>query len=739
MGPDTMVNLGTLFQIGRTFGVRDGVLRLGYELQRGSGIMSRRMQSVRGWDTWDLKRIAPKTSLEDLLAIRRQGGHPFFFSDSRSLAFDLKKILGAGGEESVVAEANRILEGTLPYFGRLSFTSGFPPKWFENPVTGQHVSPHRPWTTMRFASDDYGDLKFILEPSRFLFIYPLARAYALTGNDRFPEGFWSAIESWAANSPPMSGPLWICGQESSLRILAWSFAFYAFLHSPATTPQRLALLLSMIGAHAWRAAQTISYAKSQRTNHLFSEAIGLWTAGTLYPELKDAAIWQKQGAQLLREAVLDQITPEGVYLQDSFNYQRMVLHQLLWTIRLAEIHKVQLDPEIGKRATSALEFIGNFVDSKSGYAPNHGSNDGSYILPLSTCDYADFRPLLRLGSCILNSPAALHVGPWDEPALWLCAEKKVPNPSSAWADSSMTKTTKPPKSTGYHRIGSENSWALIRAAHYTRRPFQADQLHVDLWWHGLNLARDAGTYLYNGDPPWNNGFAGTAVHNTVKVDGRDQMRRAGRFLWLDWAQASGRSFSNDNANLPNSFEGEHDGYRRVGVKHRRMVECVAKDAWVIVDDLLGQDEHKLRLHWLLPDLPLAVINPSPFSATLSAETARFRWNIFSSAPASAAVIRGGKNLAGNRVSKDRDKYKDKERDEDEKLLGWESPTYGERSPAISLLYSVRASLPVRIVTVILAGEALQLRQSDSNVILTRGAVPVYQVSLESGQTKSGTD
>src|SRR5208283_2017872 len=215
-----MSKLGTLFQIGRTFGVRDGFLRLEYELRRGSGLMSRRMQSVQGWECWDLKHIAPKTSPEDLLNIRRQGDRLFFFSDARSLAVELKKILGAEGEESAIAEANRILEGHLPYFGRLSFACGFP-------------------------ADDYGDLKFILEPSRFLFVYPLARAYAMCGDERFPEAFWSAIENWAANSLPMSGPLWICGQESSLRILAWSFALYAFLHSPATTPQRLALLLSM--------------------------------------------------------------------------------------------------------------------------------------------------------------------------------------------------------------------------------------------------------------------------------------------------------------------------------------------------------------------------------------------------------------------------------------------------------------------------------------------------------------
>src|ERR1700675_4009854 len=590
--------------------------------------MSRRMQSVRGWESWELKHIAPKTSPEDLLSIRRQGGRPFFFSGSRSLAVELKKVLGSHGEESVVAEANRILEGNLPFFGRLSFACGFPPKWFQNPATGQRVSPDRPWTQMRFASDDYGDLKFILEPSRFLFIYPLARAYAISGDERFPAAFWSAIENWASNSPPMSGPLWICGQESSLRILAWTFALYAFLHSPATTPQRVALLLSMIAAHAWRTMQTLGYARSQRSNHLISEAVGLWTAGTLYPELRDAAAWQKRGAQLLREAVLDQITPEGAYLQDSFNYQRMVLHQLLWTLRLSEIHKIQLDPEIRTRTAAAFEFIREFVDPESGHAPNHGSNDGSYILPLAACDYGDFRPLVRLGSCVLDRPTAQQPGPWDEAALWLCGksaratERKSGDREPAYKVASAA---------GYHRLGAENSWALVRAGHYTRRSFQADQLHVDLWWRGLNLARDAGTYLYNGEPPWNNGLAGTAVHNTVTVDRRDQLRRAGRFLWLGWAQASGRLYSSQDdgsttqgtpartktaSGTIDCFEGEHDGYRALGIKHRRKVQWLPGAGWVIVDDILGAGVHNVALHWLAADLPYEV-SDSPFQVTFT--------------------------------------------------------------------------------------------------------------------------
>jgi asparagine synthase (glutamine-hydrolysing) len=721
-----MGKLGTMLQIVRTFGARDGALRLEYELQRASGLMSRRMKTVHGWDSWSLKHIAPKTSPENILSARREGSHPFFFSDSRSLAEALEQILGTNGEERAVAEANKILEGNLPYFGRLSFACGFPPKWFQNPLTGQSVSPDRQWTQMRFASgscpDDYGDLKFILEPSRYLFVYPLARAYVLSGDERYAEAFWMSIESWSRNSPPMSGPLWICGQESSLRIMAWSFALYAFLKSSATTPQRVALLLSMIVAHAWRTMQTLGYARSQRSNHLISEAVGLWTAGTLYPELNHARLWQKKGAKLLREAVLDQITPQGLFLQYSFNYQRMVLQQLLWTIRLAEINNQHLGPEIRQRTIAAFEFINHFVDRESGHAPNHGSNDGSYILPLAACDYGDFRPLIRMGACILKRQTALSPGPWDEAAIWLCSSSAESSAHEAPDADSATA--------GFHRLGNKNSWALVRAGRYARRPFQADQLHVDLWWHGLNLARDPGTYLYNGEPPWNNGLAGTAVHNTIMVDGRDQMRRAGRFLWLDWAQASGRSFSTQaNAKFPDSFEGEHNGYRRLGVKHRRMVQCVTENAWVIVDDLLalgksGVGKHDLRLHWLLPDLPFEVIAPSPFCAVLSAEHSRFHWHIFSSSPGTTAVMRGGKNLLENSVCNDKDAP----------LLGWESPTYSELRPAISLLHHVSAPLPVRMVTMILAGEGVELSQVGNNLLLSRGKSQLYEVSLAPSQT-----
>jgi Heparinase II/III-like protein/Heparinase II/III N-terminus len=715
-----MNKIDTMLQVGRSFGMRDGMLRLQYELQRGSGLLSWRMRSVQGWDSWDLKKIAPGAQLDRIRTARRNGARRFFFHDVQALGTRIREMIGPEGEKSVLTDGEDILQGRLPFFGQLQFDCGFPPRWFRNPASGQTVSPQQSWTQMRFASPVYGDLKFILEPSRFLFVYPLVRAYALSGDDRIPQAFWSAIEDWASQSPPMGGPLWICGQECSLRILAWSFALHAFIDSPSTTDERLALLVSMIAAHAWRTAQTIGYARSQRSNHLISEAVGLWTAGTLYSELAEAQAWQNLGAHLLHAAVLDHITPEGVSQQHSFNYQRMVLHLLLWTLRLGEIYSAPLHEEIRERARSAYDFIRQWVDPVSGLAPNYGSDDGSLIFPLATASYHDFRPLVQLGAAVLNQPG-LNCGPWDEAALWF-GVKPAQRQESCLVASAQT---------GYFRLGDQTSWALIRAGRYTRRPFQADQLHVDLWWRGMNLARDPGTYLYNGSAPWNNGFAGTAVHNTVTVDDQDQMRRVGRFLWVDWAQASGRAYASNSHACADRFKGEHDGYRRLGVTHRRAVQWLGGSGWVLVDDISSEveaAEHDVCLHWLSADLPLEVAD-SPFQVVFTSDVARIRWSIVSSVPGSAAIVRAGKPIGINGTSN----FGNIEAP----LLGWEASTYGELRPAVSLVQRARSRLPIRFVTVVLTDErcTFELRDGEVVVILRDklhqepAGVSEYRVSL----------
>jgi len=222
-------------------------------------------------------------------------------------------------------------------------------------------------------------------------------------------------------------------------------------------------------------------------------------------------------------------------------------------------------------------------------------------------------------------------------------------------------------------------------------------------------------------------IAGGRQHR--RVGDLDQMGRASRFLWVDWAQASGRLSSSSNREVPDRFEGEHDGYRHLGVTHCRMVQWLRGTGWIIVDDIKGTGDHGVRLHWLAPDLPYEICE-LPFQIVFTTKPSPIRWSIFSGRPGNAVVMRAGTQvLTANSATS--------MADEDAQMFGWESPTYGDLRPAISLLYQTRSPLPVRIVTVVLTNEQHKADKVNDELVVcgighpgdSQGAREIYRVSL----------
>ena len=241
---------------------------------------------------------------------------------------------------------------------------------------------------------------------------------------------------------------------------------------------------------------------------------------------------------------------------------------------------------------------------------------------------------------------------------------------------------------------------MIRCATYRDRPAHADQLHFDLWWRGLNIALDSGTFLYNASPPWDGTFLGTAAHNSVTVDGKDQMRRFSRFLWIDWAQGSNLEHTAECD--CESWRGEHDGYKRLGVSHRRTIERHA-DVWNVRDDILGDGQHRARLHWLLPDFPAAVDDSA---GTVQLKTPKGSVYIRAKCGtwANFTLLRAGERVAGN-IS-----------DRDESARGWVSHTYASKQPALSLALEAYGKLPIMFETVFeFAGNEIDARQKNGSL------------------------
>ncbi len=529
------------------------------------------------------------------------------------------------------------------------------------------------------GKDDTEDVKFTWEPARFCWAYPLARAYTIARNEDYAQFFWRSYELFQSSNPPYFGPNWRSGQEVALRLAAFIFAAGAFSPSAHSTPERMRSIAQAVADHARRIPLTLVYARSQNNNHLLSEAAGLYTAGLMLPTHPQSAQWRTLGWKWFNQGLQSQIAGDGGYVQHSTNYHRLALQLALWVAALEKQTGGQSFPAATlARLEAAACWLQRLVDPQSGRAPNLGANDGAHIMPLTPAPYYDYRPVVK-------AAIKIWAPEYGEPEV----EQQEPGELTPnLASETQIEIRGPHKSKFDYRfpvLESQDRNSHLRAffniACYTARPSHADQLQVDIWWSGINLALDAGTYRYHAAAPWNNSLSTTAIHNTMMVDNQEQMTHAGRFLWLDWAQA--RLVGREDE--PQRLVASHDGYLRLGVTHRRSLELLSADSLVVRDDLLAAGspvpfrQHSARLHWLLPDLPWSLEGK-----VLTISTSRGKVSLEINGCKNLSLARAGELLTGPGPVLP--------------VSGWHSPTYGQKVPSLALIATSAGDLPLSIST-----------------------------------------
>jgi hypothetical protein len=147
---------------------------------------------------------------------------------------------------------------------------------------------------------------------------------------------------------------------------------------------------------------------------------------------------------------------------------------------------------------------------------------------------------------------------------------------------------------------------------------------------------------------------------------------------------------------------EHDGYRRIGIIHRRSVTAYRDDHWLVVDSLLPDPAHKqpvqekylFRLHWLLPDLPWKLYEQQGEARLeLACQTGQIILRVQAEEGGSESgwlwmyLVRAGALIQGTILDA---------QERDMQLSGWHSPVYGHKVPALSLSIEVLSKLPLRL-------------------------------------------
>jgi len=598
-----------------------------------------------------------RTSILDTRYSNNELSNIVFLPDRERLA----QTIGEEGKVSLLKEADEIINGKFRMFGGEPVPIQLT---FDQPL--QHWTAYENNVKHLTLNVQHNDIKFLWEPARFGWAFILGRAYHITQDNKYAEAFWKYFVSFTTGNPAYLGPHWMNGQEAALRMMALVWAREVFETAPATNPARRELLIQSITHHALRITRTLVYARSQNNNHLVTEAAAIYTAGLLFKNKK----WRALGWRWLNWAFQNQIGGYGEYIQHSVNYHRVMLQTALWINLIKDDDLPRATLQALGRAT---HWLFSLLDLDSGRTPNLGANDGALIFPLSSTPFNDYRPVVQAAARAFVK-TQIEPGIWDEMSLW-------------FGLAPVAKTYQPEHYLSDNLRGRE-AWAYLRASTFKSRLSHADQLHLDLWWRGLNITHDAGTYLYNAAPPWDNPLVSTRVHNTVTVDSRDQMTRGGRFLMLDWFPAYSKNEIAVDENIMQRITANHTGYR--GIKHERVVTVYANEKWLVEDKLTRRraESHVYRLHWLLPDWKYE-IRESAFDIRLKSP---YGWLTLCITPKPRlpdseyriSLIRAGESLYGSGNAMPYE--------------GWASPTYGIKVPALSLAIEVTSLWNVTFMT-----------------------------------------
>ncbi len=614
---------------------------------------------------------------------------------------ELLSVLGKDGLKNLITEADHIVAGKFRIFGGalvdLKLDLNHSLSHWADYEKGKAKIPSNEYQSLNTALNlppETCDLKLLWEPARFGWAFTLGRAFHATDERKYVEAFWRYFELFDKANPVKMGPHWMNGQEVAIRLMALIWAAQAFWDARVSTNQQLGRLAESIAEHAERIPVTLLYARSQNNNHLTSEAAGLYTASLALPDHPDAEKWRKLGTKWLNWSFENQIDEKGEYIQHSVNYHRLALQLALWGCSLTTIplrvqastkgHEGKTKETLGasscpswltekaqQNLALATHWLAELTDPISGNAVNLGANDGAYIFPFANGDSRDVRPVVQAASQAFLNESPFDAGGWDEMTLWFqvsSAKRQVKNLRQL-----VTCNLRP----------TTDTWAHLRIADGNLRLAHADQLQIDLWWRGQNITLDPGTYLYNAKSPWNNPLPATEFHNTVTVNGQDQMTRASRFMYLDWSR--GRVVEKSDERIV----AEHDGYRKLGVTHRRTVSF-AENIWRVEDDLIPnvQLPNTYRLHWLLQDGEWKMeSSDGKVDVSLKTEQGLIKLSLHSSLithySSSLTLVRAGTLHGDAQIPPTR---------------GWYSPTYGVKIPALSLALEVTADDAVQFIT-----------------------------------------
>jgi hypothetical protein len=413
----------------------------------------------------------------------------------------------------------------------------------------------------------------------------LADAYWETGQDKYAREIADEILDWAGSNPT---PLLSNGNSlpngckawqtltTGIRLAdTWPHALYRCLGSEAFSDDALCAMLKSVYEQARHLVRWPTVC-----NWLTAESNGLYTAGALFPEFRQAREWRRIALERLYKQLDDEVYPDGMEYELAAGYNCWVLREFANIIELADLN--------GLRGEVPADFLAK-MEKMFNYLLYASMPDG-HIPGLNDSNNADVRKELAAG---------FKLFPQRRDFQFVATGGKSGRPPA--------ETSHAFPYTGHYVMRSgwdkDATYLLFDAGPYGFAHQHEDKLHFVLGSHGRQLVLDPGNYAYD-NSRWRRYVLSTAAHNIVMVDGENQNRHAKKETcfwprpWTAPAPPANDTRWSSTPELDCAVGCYTDGYgpgNAIAVTHERRIVFVKQERiFVVMDMLTPRDDREHR-------------------------------------------------------------------------------------------------------------------------------------------------
>lgn len=633
----------------------------------------------------------------------QQAGHFFFSPTELPAILEAIRTCFPNAAADIVERAERVVAHRFDLLGYSDLDLGPNINWHSDPVNLKQAPLEQAYAVPYLHFDKSGDSKIVWELNRHQHFITLGKAYRLAGDRKYSDEFVRQFYDWQMQNPYLMGINWASSLEVAFRSLSWLWARELFAGSPSLTEHLRHDILLALGRNARFLEHNLSTYFSRNT-HLLGEAVALFFIGLMCPELKGASAWRAMGWEIILEESRHQVRSDGGYFEQSTYYHVYALDMLLHARILAKRNLQPIPDSLDRTLEKMLDFLAALC---IGGPPSRlGDDDGGRLFDPHRNHAEHLSDPLSTGAALFGRSDWKAVVPGlAEETLWLLGPSAVAAFDDLPAQEVRSRSRGFPES-GVYIMSCDGLRLTIDAG-----PFgtghcghsHADALGITVAADGYESLTDPGTFTYTGSREWREVFRGTAAHNTLMVERKNQAEPTAPFEWEKVPEVRVEQWwTGKNFDLLIAF---HTGYQKTTSQatHRRLVLFIKSRFWLVYDSVLGKGNHELDLYWHMASGSAAMVGHG--IEVKSPEGGRF--GIIPTVDPDWKV---------------------------ELVDGWSSNCYGHRQKTPALHCSTKANLPAGVATLLvprLNGTCGQLQRLTNQT----GAVGVqgFQYSTDSEQ------